>query len=109
MKNNLIINNKTNHTFLFKEEFQAILNFFATYFKIKKKIELSLIITDNKEITNLNLKYRGLKKPTDILSFPQDFEKLLDIIGFVLLGDIFMSYEKIEEQAKEYEHGLKRE
>jgi probable rRNA maturation factor len=35
-----------------------------------KKYELSVIIIDKKEIRKLNREYRGIDKPTDILSFP---------------------------------------
>jgi len=62
--------------------------------------ELSVSLVDNKEIHDLNRKYRGIDTPTDVLSFPMD--------GY-LLGDIVISMEKAVEQAKEYGHGIERE
>lgn len=74
--------------------------------------EISVTIVDNKEIHSLNLKHRGIDRPTDVLSFPLiDFE-YEDIPGDgskIYLGDIVISIDKAEEQAKEYGHSLERE
>ncbi len=34
--------------------------------------EVSLVLCDDKEIQSLNLQWRGIDKPTDVLSFPQE-------------------------------------
>ena len=65
--------------------------------------------TDNQQIHELNLQYRGVDRPTDVLSFP-----LMDFSGesdepVVSLGDIVISLEKAQEQADEYGHSFERE
>ncbi len=76
--------------------------------------EVSLTYTDNEQIHALNLEYRGVDKPTDVLSFP-----LMDFSGesdepvadepVVSLGDIVISLERAREQAEEYGHSFERE
>ena len=49
--------------------------------------ELSVLLTGNAEVRELNRKYRGKDKPTDVLSFP--------MADAYLLGDIVISTEKV--------------
>ena len=76
--------------------------------------EVSVTFTDNEGIHELNKKFRGVDKPTDVLSFPLfDFEGETEEppIDEVMsnLGDIVISLEKAEEQANEYGHSFARE
>ncbi len=75
--------------------------------------EVSVTFTDNEGIRKLNLQYRGIDKPTDVLSFP-----LTDYEGgeeppadeeAVSLGDIVISLERAREQADEFGHSFVRE
>jgi probable rRNA maturation factor len=76
--------------------------------------EVSITYTDNQQIHELNLRYRNVDRPTDVLSFP-----LMDFSGesdepvadepVVSLGDIVISLEKAAEQADEYGHSFDRE
>ncbi|MBI5644426.1 MAG: rRNA maturation RNase YbeY [Deltaproteobacteria bacterium] len=59
-----------------------------------KDCELSVVVTDNAAIKELNRKHRGMNKPTDVLSFPMGDD--------YLLGDIVISEEKVSSQAKEF-------
>ena len=69
--------------------------------------EVSLTVCDNEYIKELNRDYRGKDAPTDVLSFPMlDFDSPETE---TLLGDIVISLERAEEQAKEYGHSLLRE
>lgn len=82
--------------------------------KFPDDAEVSVTLTDNEEIHVLNREYRGVDRPTDVLSFPmaEDDENIGDFDmdkNAVLLGDIVISVEKIEEQAKEYMHSFERE
>lgn len=82
------------------------------YENIKKNVEVSFTLTDNKIIHELNMKHRGIDRPTDVLSFPLiDFntEKIEDISGTIYLGDIIISIEKALSQAEEYGHSIERE
>ena len=84
--------------------------------------EVTLTFVDNQEIHQLNKQYRGIDRPTDVLSFAMndDVEDELDIIFEVgsedeldplsgMLGDIIISVERAEEQRIEYGHSLERE
>ena len=71
--------------------------------------EISVTYTDSVNIHRLNKEYRGVDRPTDVLSFP-----LLDVLPersdtTVALGDIVISTEQAKKQAEEYGHSLKRE
>ena len=68
--------------------------------------EISISLVNNEEIRELNLKYRGIDKETDVLSFPIEDEFGMDV---PLLGDIVISVEKALEQSKKYGHSLDRE
>ena len=71
--------------------------------------EVSLSFVDNKEIHELNKQFRGIDRPTDVLSFPMlsdDFDIELEEES---LGDIVISVDRVEKQAKEYGHTFERE
>lgn len=74
---------------------------------IKEEVEVSLGLVDNEEIQRLNREFRNIDSPTDVLSFPLDFDH--EFLNTLLLGDIIISVEKAEQQAKEYGHSLERE
>ena len=85
---------------------------------------ICVTLTDPKNIREINKEYRNIDKETDVLSFPM-FEKdeLDKLIATNLLktfnlkngalqdimGDIIISIERVEEQAKEYGHSFERE
>ena len=74
--------------------FNSLVKFFPKKYKfIKKKVNLTLLLSNNKKIKKLNKKFRNKNKPTDILSFP--FENKINIKKSVYLGDIIISYELI--------------
>ena len=58
---------------------------------IKKKISLTILLSNNKNIKKLNKKFRNKNKATDVLSFPS--EKNLNIKESPYIGDIIVSYE----------------
>jgi len=65
-------------------------------------IELSILIVNNRSIRELNKKYRGMDKPTDVLAFPMGGHSKL-------LGDIIISMEKTHAQAAERGHSPEQE
>ena len=76
--------------------------------------EISVSFIDNEAIHKLNLQYREKDKHTDVLSFPiWEKDELEDGSAFdghaVTLGDIIISAEQAEAQAKEYGHSFERE
>ena len=76
----------------------------------KETSEVSLLLTDDQEIQNLNRKYRGIDAPTDVLAFSQ-IENLNSLPASkdekeILLGDIVISVETAQRQAAELGHSL---
>ena len=77
---------------------------------------ISITLTTPNEIRSINKQYRNIDKETDVLSFPM-FEKN-EIDQMVsngkneipeTIGDIIISVDRVEEQAKEYGHSFERE
>ena len=74
-----------------------------------KNVIFNIIIVDNKYIHKLNKEYRGIDRPTDVISFAlEDNEDLIES-DLRVLGDIYISIDKVYEQAKEYGHSNLRE
>jgi probable rRNA maturation factor len=75
--------------------------------------EISLSLVTDAQIRQLNRDYRGMDRPTDVLSFALKEDNPLDpqILGFQdnLLGDIIISVERARCQAVEYGHSFERE
>ncbi len=63
--------------------------------------EISLLLTDDETIRQLNKEYRNKDKSTDVLSFPMEDE--------IMLGDIVISVDTAKRQAEEAEINLDRE
>jgi len=61
--------------------------------------ELSIVITDNAQIQELNNTYRGIDKPTNVLAFPMQEGEFSDITPG-LLGDIVISCDTAQQEAK---------
>lgn len=75
--------------------------------------DISVTVTDNIHIHELNREYRGVDRPTDVLSFPMysftDDDMPEEGPAPVVLGDIVISVERAKEQAVEYGHSFQRE
>lgn len=83
---------------------------------IKSKLYISIVLTNPENIHQINKQYRGMDKPTDVLSFPmfekEELEQKIKDNDFEhedILGDIVISIEQVEKQAKEYGHSFERE
>ena len=81
------------------------------YEKALDDAEISVTLTDDDGIHNLNCQYRNVDRPTDVLSFPMyDFrsgDEVEDIPA--QYGDIVISLETAKRQAEEYGHNIERE
>ena len=88
------------------------------------EIEISILLTDDNEIKEINKQFRAIDKPTDVLSFPAleyeiagDFSDLEENsgenfnpeTGELILGDIVISIDRAMVQAEEYGHSIARE
>ena len=67
------------------------------------KKDIELIVTDNEEIRHINKTYRGIDRPTDVLSFPLEGKKNK------LLGTIVISCDFVNNVSKELGHSAKEE
>ena len=73
------------------------------------ELEFSIIIVDNERIHEINKEYRGIDRPTDVISFALEDSEGVELENYRILGDIYISIDKVKEQAKEYGHSEKRE
>ncbi len=73
--------------------------------------ELSITLTDNEHIHALNKKFRGIDRPTDVLSFAFRESDEPEILNseVEILGDIIISLERAKMQAEEFGHSYLRE
>ena len=91
------------------------------YFKVVKKVlknglkmlnikdvEFNIIVVDNNYIHELNKNYRGIDRETDVISFALEDDKTFTLEERIL-GDIYISIDKVYSQALEYGHSNLRE
>jgi len=69
--------------------------------------DLTVVISNNADIRELNRTYRHIDAPTDVLSFVYDMRDPETNARY--LGDIIISAEKLKEQAEEAGHSIDRE
>lgn len=84
------------------------------YEQFENPCEISITFTDNEGIHTLNKKYRGVDRPTDVLSFPmtdydgESEEPPMDE-QVTVLGDVVLSLEMAASQADTFGHSFERE
>jgi len=72
--------------------FNSLVKVFPKKYRfIKKKVSLTILLSNNKNIKKLNKKFRNKNKATDVLSFPS--EKKINIKKSPYIGDIVISYD----------------
>jgi probable rRNA maturation factor len=87
--------------------------------RIDEPCIISVVLTDDEGIHEINREFRGVDRATDVLSFPmnelipgefsaEDCERDMDT-GAVLLGDMMISLPRCEAQGEEFGHGFERE
>jgi len=110
--------------FDYKSLLQRVVNGACDMVGCPYEIEVSIVVTQNNSIQEMNREYRGIDAPTDVLSFPMvtypdpgDFSQIdkgsaADFnpeTGELLLGDIMLNYDRVISQAEEYGHSIQRE
>ena len=75
----------------YKIDFEKIAN--AAVSAVHQDSEVSITLVDDKEIHKLNKEYRGMDKPTNVLS--------CELGDDVLLGEIFISLDTVKREAQE--------
>lgn len=104
-----------------KKEYETIIsNVLEKCFEVEHlpndKFLVSVTLTNPENIRRINKEHRNIDKPTDVLSFPmyekEELEKTIKEQAFEymdILGDMVISIEQVEVQAKEYGHSFERE
>ena len=73
-----------------------------------RDIEASVVLANDDLVQVLNREYRGMDKPTNVLSFASlDSDDPLPDVGSVSIGDIILSYQTIAREAKEQDKFFK--
>ncbi len=104
-----------------KKEYKEVIEKVLTKCFEEEKLEnsnlyITVTLTNPENIRKINKEYRNIDRATDVLSFPM-FEKdeleekieKKDYEHIDVLGDLVISIEKVQEQAKEYGHSFERE
>ena len=89
-----------------------LLNKVADYAMMSEDVHngvVNIIIVDNKKIREINKKYRGIDRETDVISFALEDDDTFIELPIRVLGDIYISIDKVKVQASEYGHSEKRE
>lgn len=75
---------------------------------------ISVTFVDNEFIHKINREYRKIDRPTDVISFAfmdgdENKDKIFHSKQMIVLGEIYISFDKAREQAVAYGHSLDRE
>ena len=109
-------NNQKKHAIKYKMQMLIRRTILETldYEGMENDAEGSVTFVDDEGIRELNNKFRGMDKPTDVLSFPlldyegESEEPFFDELCHNL-GDIVISLERAMAQANEFGHSFERE
>lgn len=105
MEENVIVDNNLYHDYDYlKEVIKATLEE-----ENVSNAVFSVIFVTLDEIHELNKTYRGIDRPTDVISFALEDSNDFEVEGLRVLGDIYVCIDRMKEQAREYNHSEKRE
>lgn len=89
-----------------------VLNKAAKLYDLNEAAEVSIAFCDDSAIHQMNLEFRGVDRPTDVLSFALNEGAEPEVVGgpdAELFGDIIISVDTLGKQAEEYGHSMERE
>ena len=89
-------------------ELDSVIKFACSHLGIKNPL-LNIVIVDNKRIQEINREYRGKDAVTDVISFAFEEVNDVDYESIRFLGEIYISYERCKEQARDFGHSVRRE
>lgn len=102
-----------------EERIEQVIRSALTAQAVTLPCEISVLLTDDEGIHQINLDMRGVDRATDVLSFPMfeleagvppEGEEYLDLdSGLCPLGDMCISLERAAAQAEEFGHSVERE
>ncbi|MCI9585744.1 MAG: rRNA maturation RNase YbeY [Bacilli bacterium] len=105
--NKFEIFNETSYDIDLEEENRVIE--YALKYKKLNDVMFNVIFVDNKTIRDINREYRGIDRETDVISFALEDNEDIKFEFGRLLGDIYISVDKMKQQAIEYGHSELRE
>lgn len=94
--------------FLYRGVIRKVLNAVAKRLGDKEEHVVSFILVNDEEIHKINRDYRKIDRSTDVISFANIDGNPNRELSYEL-GDIYISYEHLFKQAKEYGHSVLRE
>ena len=106
--NSFDIINETSEQIKELEEVKKFIDFALKYQKINNAV-FNIIIVNEKDIQELNKKYRGKDSVTDVISFALEDDNTFIKTDFRILGDIYICLKKAKDQSIEYGHTFLRE
>lgn len=106
--NHIGVYNETNNELVELIGLEPLMEFALKYQEISD-VDFNIILVSEDKIHEINKQYRGIDRPTDVISFALEDSKDVEYDGYRLLGDIYICDSKVYEQAKEYGHSIKRE
>lgn len=75
------------------------------FLAFSKPFVINLCLSDDTEVHTLNRDFRGMDKPTNVLSFAaidnEEFDKNLELFDEIELGDIIIALETMQREAEE--------
>lgn len=98
----------------YEETYNKLLEKTLKHLQLHFEPYVSITLVDNEFIHNLNRDYRHIDRPTDVISFAfldgnEQKDKIFQSGENVVLGEIYISFDKAREQAASYGHSLDRE
>ena len=106
--NNIEIFNETNEEIKELDKLREVIDK-AIECENLNNVEFSVIIVDNVKIHEINKQYRNIDRPTDVISFALEDDKSFPNLDYRVLGDIYISIDKVYEQSELYGHSFFRE
>lgn len=76
---------------------------------LSKEASVSVILVKRRRIQEINREYRGIDRPTDVITFAAIEGEVFDFEEELELGDIFINVDAVIAQAEEYGHSVQRE
>lgn len=106
--NNIGIFNETNKEIKELNKLKEVIDKAIEIEKVNN-IEFNIIIVDNEKIHEINREYRHIDRPTDVISFALEDDESFPGMEVRVLGDIYISIDKVYEQSEAYGHSFFRE
>ena len=106
--NSVEIFNETNEEIEELKEIEKLMDYACKYQKLNN-VSFNIIIVDNEMIHKINKEYRGIDRPTDVISFEDEKDMIINEEAGRILGDIYISIDKARSQANEFGHSFLRE